>query len=106
MPKMTFLLHDGSHREVPLIDGTSLMQLARDHGVPGIDGDCGGACACGTCHVVVGRAWLDTVGPRNAEEQQMLAMTPDVQPGSRLACQITATAALDGLEVHVPEYQM
>ena len=106
MATMKFLLHDGSSREVPLIDGTSLMQLARDHGVPGIDGDCGGACACGTCHVVVGDRWIGTVGPRTAEEQQMLAMTPDVQPGSRLACQITATAALDGLEVHVPEYQM
>lgn len=106
MAIIKFLLHDGSTREVPLIEGTSLMQLARDCGVPGIDGDCGGACACGTCHVVVGEKWLKTVGPRTADEQQMLAMTPDVQPGSRLCCQITAAAALDGLEVHVPEYQM
>jgi len=106
MATMKFLLHDGSSRDVPLIDGTSLMQLARDHGVPGIDGDCGGACACGTCHVVVGDAWIKAAGPRTAEEQQMMAMTPDVQPGSRLCCQITASAALDGLEVRVPEYQM
>lgn len=106
MPTITFIEHDGTSRDIPLSAGTSLMQLARDHRIPGIDGDCGGACACGTCHVIIAADWLATCGPRTAEEAQMLEMTPDAQPGSRLACQITATAALDGLRVHLPEHQM
>ncbi|MCX7062147.1 MAG: 2Fe-2S iron-sulfur cluster-binding protein [Gammaproteobacteria bacterium] len=106
MATITFIQHDGTSRDIPLTEGTSLMQLARDNRVPGIDGDCGGACACGTCHVIIDREWLAAVGPRNAEEKQMLELTPDVQPGSRLACQIQTTGALDGLRVHLPEHQM
>lgn len=106
MATITFILHDGSRRAVPLSEDLSLMQLARDHAVPGIDGDCGGSCACGTCHVVVDAAWVAKLEAKSAEEDQMLAMIPDLQPASRLACQIRARAGLDGLAVQVPEYQM
>lgn len=82
--------------------GESVMQAAVDHGVPGIDGDCGGACACGTCHVHIGDRWRDRVGPPFDHEVAMLECAEDVQPCSRLACQIEVTEALDGLVVYVP----
>lgn len=105
MAVIRFVQHNGVTQDVPLTEGCNLMDLARDNGVPGIDGDCGGSCACGTCHVVVDAAWAAKLGPRNADEEQMLSMTPDAQPHSRLACQIVATAAMDGLSVQVPEHQ-
>jgi len=106
MAKFTFIKHDGSTHELPLVDDSSLMQLARDHNIAGIDGDCGGCAACGTCHVIVDHAWIAKLKPCSAEEQQMLAMIPDLQPGSRLACQIQASPQLDGLTLRIPEYQM
>lgn len=106
MAKLIFIQHDGSTREVPMTEDLSLMQIARDNAVSGIDGDCGGSCACGTCHVIVDAAWVARLGAKGAEEQQILAMIPDVQPASRLACQILGRADLDGLTVRIPEYQM
>lgn len=106
MGRIIFITHDGQPHEAPLAAGQSLMQIATGHGVPGIDGDCGGACACGTCHVIVAPAWVALTGLRGADEEQMLAMSPERQAGSRLACQIRVTAALDGLTVHLPEFQM
>lgn len=105
MATIHFALHDGNTMQVPVTDGSNLMELAKAHNVPGIDGDCGGSCACGTCHIVVDDAWAEKVGPVGSEEAQMLSMTVDRAPHSRLACQIQATAALDGLRVQVPEHQ-
>lgn len=105
MAIITFIQHSGGTQNVAITEGSTLMDLAREHGVPGIDGDCGGSCACGTCHVIVDAAWAAKLGPRNAEEERMLSMTSECQPHSRLACQIRASSALDGLRVQVPEHQ-
>lgn len=105
MPKVTFIAHDGTRSEVQAELGASLMQTAVDHQVRGIDGDCGGQCACATCHVFVTPEWQDAVGPRNAQEDGMLAFAADLRDNSRLACQIAITEALDGLVVHLPEGQ-
>ncbi|MDP9141134.1 MAG: (2Fe-2S)-binding protein [Pseudomonadota bacterium] len=105
MAKIKFTQHDGTKCEVGLEEGLSLMEHARSNGVRGIDGDCGGCCACGTCHIIVDAGWAAKVSPVGEEEERMLDMTGDRQPHSRLACQIIATAELDGLTVKVPEHQ-
>lgn len=105
MPKVTFIAHNGLRSEVEATVGSNLMQTALDHGVRGIDGDCGGQCACATCHVFVEPAWMSRVGPRNSQEDGMLAFASELRDNSRLACQIPITDALDGLVVHLPEGQ-
>ena len=103
MPKVTFITFDGTPHAVEAPIGTNLMNAATDNGVPGIDGDCGGCLSCGTCHVVVDAAWAAQVGPPDGNESAMLdAAASARQPNSRLSCQITASAALDGLVLHVP----
>ncbi|WP_280255455.1 2Fe-2S iron-sulfur cluster-binding protein [Nocardia wallacei] len=106
MAVVTFVSHDGEKHEVPLEEGQSLMQVATNNGVPGIDGDCGGEAACGTCHVIVDQQWSEQVGLSGAAEEEMLAMNPERQPTSRLSCQMVASAAWDGLIVQTPEFQM
>ncbi len=85
--------------------GTTLMRAATDNRVPGIDGDCGGNCACATCHVYVDPQWTVRVGARNETEEEMLNAVDELRGNSRLACQITLTEALDGLVVSTPEAQ-
>lgn len=106
MGRITFVSHDGESHEAVLTSGKSLMQIATSNGIPGIDGDCGGVCACGTCHVIVSDAWRVKTGMPTNDEEQMLGMTPERQPGSRLACQIQVTEEMDGLVVNLPEFQM
>lgn len=106
MAVVTFVAHDGDRYEALLDDSQSLMRVATDNAVPGIDGDCGGEAACGTCHVIVDPQWSEQVGPSGANEEEMLAMNPERQPTSRLSCQIVASTSLDGLIVHLPEFQM
>ena len=106
MAVVTFVSHDGDKHQVPLDEGQSLMQVATNNAVPGIDGDCGGEAACGNCHVVVDPQWSDQVGSSGVGEEEMLAMNPERQPTSRLSCQMTASEAWDGLIVHLPEFQM
>ena len=106
MAVVTFVSHDGDKHQVPLDEGQSLMQVATNNAVPGIDGDCGGEAACGTCHVVVDPQWSDQVGSSGVGVVEMLAMNPERQPTSRLSCQMTASEAGDGLIVHLPEFQM
>lgn len=106
MGKMTFVEHDGTEHVVEFKAGASLMQIAVDHMIPGIDADCGGECACGTCHVIVADAWYDKTGAPGDEEQQMLSMTPELAKTSRLACQVQTTEAMDGMSVRLPEFQM
>ncbi|MCX6468705.1 MAG: 2Fe-2S iron-sulfur cluster-binding protein [Corynebacteriales bacterium] len=106
MAVVTFVSHDGSKHEAPLVEGQSLMQIATNNAIPGIDGDCGGEAACGTCHVVVDPQWTDQVGLSGPVEEEMLAMHPERQPTSRLSCQMKATEEWDGLIVETPEYQM
>lgn len=105
MPKVTFIDHGGTERTVEAQLGESVMQAARRSGVPGIDADCGGKCACATCHVYVDEAWREAVGGRGETEESMLAFAPNVEPSSRLSCQIKMREDLDGLRVTTPESQ-
>lgn len=106
MINVIFIEHHGKVHEVEAECGATLMQAAVDNAVPGIDADCGGGCACGTCHVKVDQAWHDKLPPADAGEAMMLDMTPEQDPCSRLACQITLSDALNGLTVKLPEFQM
>ena len=106
MGRVTYVEFDGTQRVAELADGTSLMHGALANGVRGIDGDCGGSCACATCHVHVDTGWLGIVGPAASEiESELLQLSADVAPDSRLACQIKMRAELDGVVVHVPQFQ-
>ena len=105
MPVITYVEHTGAEHRVTLQAGASLMQGAVANSVPGIDADCGGACACATCHIVVDPAWAERLGARNAMEAAMLDFADGVQETSRLACQIKIRDDLDGLKVTTPESQ-
>ncbi|HEX6020251.1 MAG TPA: 2Fe-2S iron-sulfur cluster-binding protein [Burkholderiaceae bacterium] len=105
MPRVTFVSLEGEHHVVDAPAGATLMRAAVDHGVPGIDGDCGGHCACATCHVYIGEPWSARLSPRPDAEQDMLGLAVDPRPTSRLACQIRLTDALDGIVVSLPEGQ-
>jgi 2Fe-2S ferredoxin len=105
MPKVTFIEHTGKRHEVEAKLGLSLMRAATDNNVPGIDADCGGECACATCHVYVEGDWLGRTGERTEMEQSMLSFAAVTQDNSRLSCQIQMTEALDGLVVSLPEGQ-
>lgn len=106
MGRITFIEHNGTEHVVDIEAGQSLMQTAVDNDVPGIDADCGGGCACGTCHVIVDENWIQTTGDMDLSERGMLDMTPEKTATSRLSCQITLTDAMDGLVVRLPEFQM
>ncbi len=105
MPKVIFIEHSGTRHEVDVPVGNSVMRGAVDNAVPGIDADCGGECACATCHVYVDPAWLAKTGDRTDMEQSMLSFAAVTRDNSRLSCQIHMTAALDGLVVELPEGQ-
>lgn len=105
MPKVTFIAFNGTPYSVEVPVGTTLMRAATDNGVPGIDGDCGGQCACATCHVFVQAPWDELTGKRTQIEDDMLNFAAELRDNSRLACQITLTDALNGLVVQMPEGQ-
>ena len=105
MAKLTFIQKDGARQEVEGQNGMTVMEAAVKNMVPGIDADCGGACACATCHVYVEPDWMERVGPGNEMEEDMLDFAFDVRENSRLSCQIKITDAFDGLTVKVPEKQ-
>ena len=105
MPKVTFIQHDGAEQVVEVKSGVSVMEGAVKANVPNIDADCGGACACATCHVWVESAWKDKVGTPSAMEASMLDFAENVDDSSRLSCQIRMRDELDGLVVRVPESQ-
>lgn len=106
MGNITFIEHDGTEHEVEIEEGRSLMQAATDNNVPGIDADCGGDCACGTCHVIIDAPWFGKAGNVGETEAQMIEMTPEHQATSRLSCQIQLSGSLDGMVVRLPEFQM
>lgn len=105
MPKITFVDHTGEERTLDATIGETVMETAIKNAVPGIDADCGGACACATCHVYVDDAFMAKVGQPEDMEQSMLDFAENVQDNSRLSCQITVSDALDGLRVTTPESQ-
>jgi ferredoxin, 2Fe-2S len=105
MAKITYIEHDGKTHELEIAEGMSVMEGAVKNGVPGIDADCGGACACATCHVYVDDAWLEKTGSPSSMEQSMLDFANDVTDNSRLSCQIKVTKDVDGLVVRIPSSQ-
>ena len=105
MPKITYIEHSGKEHVIEAPNGQTVMEAAVKHAVPGIDADCGGACACATCHVYIDPAWADKTGEAGSMEQSMLDFANDVEPTSRLSCQIKISDALDGLNVRLPKSQ-
>jgi 2Fe-2S ferredoxin len=105
MPKITFIEHDGTEHVVDAEVGMTVMEAAIKNMVPGIEAECGGACACATCHVYVDEAWQEKTGQPQDMEEDMLDFAFEVRPTSRLSCQIKVSEELDGLVVRVPEKQ-
>jgi len=105
MVNITFIEHTGEKRTVEAELGATVMETAIKHGVPGIEAECGGACACATCHVYVDNAWREKVGAPTPMEEDMLDFGYDVRENSRLSCQIRVTLEIDGLVVTTPERQ-
>ena len=105
MTKVTFIDASGAARAVEAQIGATVMETALRNSIPGIEAECGGACACATCHVHVAPEWQEAVGAAEPMEEDMLDFAFDVRPNSRLSCQIRVTEALDGLVVSTPERQ-
>jgi 2Fe-2S ferredoxin len=107
MAKITYIEFNGTRHEVEVPTGLTVMEGARDNNIPGIEADCGGACACSTCHVYVDPAWVDRLPAKDAMEEDMLdfAWEPDPER-SRLTCQLRVGDELDGLVVQMPEKQI
>jgi ferredoxin, 2Fe-2S len=107
MAKITYIEHNGTEHVVEVANGLTVMEGARDNGVPGIEADCGGACACSTCHVYVAEDWVEKLPAKDAMEADMLDFAWEPDPvRSRLTCQIQVTDAVDGLVETLPEKQI
>ena len=106
MTKIVFIDHEGAETEVDAANGESVMEAAINNNIEGIVAECGGACACATCHVYVDEAFREITGEPDDMEQAMLDFTDNVQPSSRLSCQIEVSDELEGLRVTTPETQM
>ena len=105
MAKMTYIDSTGASRTVDGEVGATVMETAIRNAIPGIEAECGGACACSTCHVYVDEAWREKTGEPSPMEEDMLDFAYEVRPNSRLSCQIKVSADLDGLVVSTPERQ-
>jgi ferredoxin, 2Fe-2S len=105
MAKITYIEFNGAEHVIDVKTGLSVMEGAVKNNIPGIDADCGGACACATCHVYVQEPWLGKTGDKSAMEESMLDFAENVQDNSRLSCQIKVSDELDGLVVKMPESQ-
>lgn len=107
MAKITYVEFGGTEHVVDVPNGLTVMEGARDNGIPGIEADCGGACACSTCHVYVDEAWVDRLPPKDGMETDMLDFAWQPDPvRSRLTCQLRVGENLEGLKVFMPEKQM
>jgi 2Fe-2S ferredoxin len=105
MPKITFIAPDGSQRVLDGAIGQTVMQLATNNGIPEIEADCGGACACATCHVIVDADWAGRLPEKGTMEAEMLDFASGPTPTSRLSCQLTIAEDFDGLVLHLPAQQ-
>jgi 2Fe-2S ferredoxin len=105
MPKITYIDSTGAARTVEGENGSTVMETALKNNIPGIEAECGGACACATCHVYVDEAWREKTGEPSPMEEDMLDFGYDVRSNSRLSCQIKVSDELDGLIVRTPEKQ-
>ena len=105
MPKITYIEANGTAHVVDAPTGQTVMEAAVKHAVPGIDADCGGACACATCHVYVDPAWAAALPAKTDLEETMLDFAPEQKPNSRLSCQLGMAEALDGIVLRLPKSQ-
>ena len=105
MPKITYIEHNGKSHKIEVANGLSVMEGAVQNNIPGIDADCGGSCACATCHVYVDKKWFDKLSKKDSAEEDMLDMAHQPNKFSRLSCQLTVTNELDGLVVKMPSKQ-
>ncbi len=105
MPKITYIEHNGKTHTIEVPAGLSVMEGAVQNDILGIDADCGGSCACATCHVYVDEKWVEKLPKKIESEQDMLDMAFEPNKSSRLSCQITVTDELDGLVVKMPSKQ-
>ena len=105
MPKITYIEHSGKSHTLEVANGLTVMEGAVQNNIPGIDADCGGSCACATCHVYVDEKWFDKLPKKESAEEDMLDMALEPKKLSRLSCQITTTEELDGLVVKMPSKQ-
>lgn len=103
MPKVIFVLSDGERREVEVENGYSVMEAAINNNIDGIVAECGGACACATCHSYIDEAWLDKMPEMDDMEDSMLDAAYERKDNSRLTCQLEMNDSWDGLVVHVAE---
>ena len=106
MPTVVFTDPQGTEHRLEAPVGRSLMQVAIDHNVPGILGDCGGACSCATCHGYVDPAFLAQLPARSETEVFMLEGVPELRDNSRLCCQIRMRPELEGLRIQLPDEQV
>ena len=107
MAKIHFVDHTGEKRTIEVENGATVMEAAIRNAVPGIEAECGGACACATCHVYVDEGWLPRLAAMSTEENELLdGVAAERQPNSRLSCQIKVTPELDGLVVRLPDRQI
>ena len=105
MPKITYITSDGGQYDIDAEIGSTVMENAIKNMVPGIEAECGGACACATCHVYVDETWSAKAGEPQAMEEDMLDFAYELRPTSRLSCQIKVVEELDGLVVRIPDRQ-
>ena len=105
MPKITYIEHNGKPYEIEVANGLTVMEWAVQNNISGIDADCGGSCACATCHVYVNEKWFGELAKKESAEEDMLDMAYEPKKFSRLSCQITVEDSLDGLVVKMPSKQ-
>ena len=105
MPKITYIEHNGKSHTLEVANGLTVMEGAIQNNIPGIDADCGGSCACATCHVYVDEKWFNKLPDKESAEEDMLDMAYEPKKFSRLTCQIVVTEELNGLVVKMPSKQ-
>jgi 2Fe-2S ferredoxin len=105
MPKINYIEHNGKTHEIEVSNGLTVMEGAVQNNVPGIDADCGGSCACATCHVYVEEKWFNKIPKKENAEEDMLDMAYEPKKFSRLSCQIIVDGSLEGLVVKMPSKQ-
>ena len=105
MPQITYIEHNGKSHKLEVANGLTVMEGAVQNNIPGIDADCGGSCACATCHVYVDEKWFNKLPNKESAEEDMLDMAFEPKSSSRLSCQLTVSNELDGLVVNMPSKQ-
>ena len=105
MPKITYIEHNGKSHKLEVANGLTVMEGAVQNNIPGIDADCGGSCACATCHIYVDEKWFKKLPNKESAEEDMLDMAFEPKSSSRLSCQLAVSNELDGLVVNMPSKQ-